>query len=68
MVAMYESSVDISLPAPAITESLDELEQRLERGMRIIEQRSAAGLPIERHEVHWLELLRKYENLYDSRQ
>ncbi len=68
MVAAYETGVEINLPATVVVETLDDLEQRLERGMRIIEQRSAAGQPVERHEDHWLALLKQYESLYDSLQ
>lgn len=68
MVTAYETGVDTNVPAPAIIETLDDLEQRLERGLRIIDQRNASGLPVERHEEHWLALLRQYEALFDSLQ
>ena len=66
MVTAYETGVETNLPAPAIMDTLDDLEQRLERGLRIIDQREASGLSVDRHEMHWLALLKQYEALYDS--
>lgn len=43
-----------------------ELASRLERGWKLIEDRRKRGEPVETYELHWLQLLSKYESEYGS--
>lgn len=46
--------------------SIAKLEARLERGLAVIAERDAAGLPVERLEEYWITLLHTYERHFDS--
>lgn len=69
MVATYEtydSGVVLNVPADATAAEIQALEQRLQRGWAIIEERARDGQSVERLEDHWLTLLAEYETAYDS--
>lgn len=65
MVASLETNIVEHLPAEPVADRLIDLEQRLGRGMEIIDERIIDGLPVDRYEEHWFSLLAEYERLYD---
>lgn len=66
MVAAYEVDIASIAPFSDIQARLGDLEARLARGLAIIDDRAHAGLPVDRYEDHWLQLLKEYEDLYDA--
>ena len=66
MVATYEVEAGAEAISIAPEAQLIELEERLARGFRIIEERQAAGMSVIRLEEHWLNLLTSYESLFKS--
>lgn len=66
MVATYETSVVEQMPTVSIVDRLTDLEERLGRGMAMIDERVSAGLPVDRYEARWLSLLSEYERVYDT--
>jgi hypothetical protein len=68
MVAVYNQD-DVMQAPPADHSGLPgELALRLERGLGLIEARKADGLSVDRHEDHWIALLKEYEAAYDNLQ
>lgn len=66
MVAVYDQDVVFQAPAAEPIAVLRELARRLERGLAMIEARSAEGLSVDHHEDHWIELLNEYEQVFDN--
>lgn len=66
MVAIQDIDFGVTTFEAPPAVRLFELEERLERGLRLIDQRVASGLSVERHEQHWIDLLAEYELLFDS--
>lgn len=67
MVAVHQPDIEISSGLGQDAMSIDDIIERLERGLAIIAERQRAGLPVARHEDHWITLLHTYERLVDSR-
>jgi hypothetical protein len=66
MVAVYEYDVVVHTQQAEPLTLVDELAMRLERGLDMIEARKANGQSIERHEEHWITLLKDYELAFDN--
>lgn len=66
VIATYETSMMVDAPIVDTVARLNDLELRLSRGMAIIDERLAEGLPVERYEEHWFGLLHEYESLYGA--
>jgi hypothetical protein len=66
MEVTFEPDTMLATQALDVHAQLSDLEGRLSRGLAIIEDRRRTGAPYERHEDHWLSLLKEYEHLYDS--
>jgi hypothetical protein len=61
MVAVYDHEITIHAPQADPRELLNELTERLERGLHIIDKHKDAGLPVDHLEEHWISLLKDYE-------
>ena len=66
MIALHQSDVEAESVIFEPDVSIPDLEARLERGLSVIADRQAAGLPIERLEEYWITLLQTYERLCDD--
>jgi hypothetical protein len=62
-----ELGIDITGAEGTTIDELVILVSRLEQGERMIERYRQAGRDTASLEDHWIELLRDYESLYDSR-
>jgi hypothetical protein len=66
MVAVQTAPTSYPTLSPSKESTITELALRLSRGWILIEERRKHGESVETYELHWLQLLAKYEAEIDS--